>query len=108
MVVKHKGNQEYEGLAADTKPVPADTAVNATFRETDTGNEYHNDGSAWILIRSGNITTAFTWIVYKQVQHYTKQSQASRASHHIQEPTSRPMYGIISRQIHQLRQEFIS
>ena len=48
MTIKHKGNQEYEGLSTDTKPVAADTAVNATFAETDTGLLYRNNGTAWV------------------------------------------------------------
>jgi hypothetical protein len=47
--VKHKGNQEYEGLSTDTKPLAADTAVNATFAETDTRKQYYSDGTDWIL-----------------------------------------------------------
>jgi hypothetical protein len=48
MTVKHKGNQEYEGLSTDTKPLATDTAVNATFAETDTGKQFYNSGSAWV------------------------------------------------------------
>ena len=44
----HKGNQEYYGLSSDTKPVAADTAVNATFDETDTGQLYTNNGTTWL------------------------------------------------------------
>ena len=47
-MIKHKGNQEYEGLSSDTKPVASDTAVNATFAETDTGLLYRNNGTAWV------------------------------------------------------------
>ena len=60
MTIKHKGNQEYEGLSTDTKPVPADTAVNAKFEETDTGNEYRNNGTAWVLFRGGSNTEVLT------------------------------------------------
>ena len=48
LTIKHKGNQEYEGLSSDTKPLATDTAVNATFVETDTGKDYYNTGSAWV------------------------------------------------------------
>ena len=51
MVIKHKGNQEYEGLSTDTKPVASDTAVNATFAETDTGKLYRNNGTTWLEYR---------------------------------------------------------
>lgn len=49
MTVTHYGNQQYRGLAADTKPVAAQTAVGATFEETDTRKQYYNSGTAWIL-----------------------------------------------------------
>ena len=48
MTVKHKGNQEYEGLAADTKPVNADTVAGAGFLETDTRKRWYNDGTNWV------------------------------------------------------------
>ena len=48
-MIKHKGNQEYEGLSTDTKPLASDTAVNATFAETDTGKQYVNTGVEWVL-----------------------------------------------------------
>ena len=48
MVVSHYGNQQYYGLSSDTKPLAADTAVNAIFYETNTGKEFYNTGSAWV------------------------------------------------------------
>lgn len=49
MVVTHYGNQQYYGLSSDTKPLAADTAINATFGELDTGDQYINNGTAWVL-----------------------------------------------------------
>ena len=60
MTVKHKGNQEYEGLSTDTKPVASDTAVNATFAETDTGKLYRNNGTTWVLFSANDKTEAVT------------------------------------------------
>ena len=56
MTVKHKGNQEYEGLSSDIKPLAADTALNAIFQETDTRNQYYNNGTNWILQTLPSIT----------------------------------------------------
>ena len=70
MTIKHKGNQEYEGLGADTKPVPADTAVNATFAETDTGNQFRNNGNAWASYGGGDVAGLPMWIVYKSGSTY--------------------------------------
>ena len=47
----HFGNQEYHGLSTDIKPVPADTAVGATYEETDTGILSINNGSTWNFLR---------------------------------------------------------
>ncbi|MDW0140108.1 MAG: hypothetical protein QOK66_00985 [Nitrososphaeraceae archaeon] len=55
-MIKHKGNQEYEGLSTDTKPIATDTAVNATFAETDTGNQFRNNGTAWVAYGIGVYT----------------------------------------------------
>jgi hypothetical protein len=52
MTVQHKGNQDYTGLSTDTKPTATLTAVNAIFTETDTNNEYINNGTAWVLYRA--------------------------------------------------------
>ena len=71
MVVKHKGNQEYEGLAADTKPTAANTAVNATFRETDTDNEFTNNGTSWLQTDP----SAYSYIIYKQGTTYYAKSK---------------------------------
>ena len=66
MVVTHYGNQQYYGLSSDTKPVPADTAVNAVFEELDTSDQYINNGTSWMLYRSvgtavsASSTTTFT------------------------------------------------
>ena len=47
MTIVHYGNQLYKGLAADTKPTPALTAVGATFEEVDTGKRFYNTGTVW-------------------------------------------------------------
>lgn len=67
MVVTHYGNQQYYGLSTDTKPVPADTAIGATFEETDTGKKFYNSGTAWlpVLIRG-----AYNQIVFKEGSTY--------------------------------------
>ena len=67
-MIKHKGNQEYEGLSTDTKPVAADTAVNATFAETDTGLLYRNNGTTWVEYGGGTDTSiplSVKYLVYK-------------------------------------------
>ena len=60
MTLKHKGNQEYEGLSSDTKPLAADTAVNSMFVETDTHNEYINNGTDWVMYRGASKTETIT------------------------------------------------
>ena len=71
MVVKHLGDNQYQGLAADTKPTPANTAVTAVFRETDTDNEYTNNGSAWVQTD----LDAYSYIIYKQGSTYYAKSK---------------------------------
>jgi hypothetical protein len=56
MTVQHKGNQDYTGLSSDTKPTATLTAVNAIFTETDTNNEYINNGTAWVLYDAASKT----------------------------------------------------
>lgn len=75
MVVKYLGDNQYQGLAADTKPVAANTAVNAIFRETDTYNEYINNGTTWILYRppyflliQGGVASSYAT---NQITHYS-------------------------------------
>ena len=51
MTVKPLGNGRYTGLSTDTKPTPANTAVDAIFEETDTGNAFTNTGTAWTILR---------------------------------------------------------
>ena len=60
MVVTHYGNQQYYGLSTDTKPVPADTAVNAIFEETDSHDTYINNGTAWVLFSANDKTETLT------------------------------------------------
>jgi hypothetical protein len=48
-LITHYGNQQYYGLSTDTKPLATDTAINATFGELDTGDQYINTGTAWVL-----------------------------------------------------------
>ena len=40
--------RSYTGLSADTKPASA--AAGSVFFETDTGNTFISDGSAWSLV----------------------------------------------------------
>ena len=54
MTVIHFGNQQYQGLSTDTKPLAADTAVNAIFEETNTRKRYYNTGTQWIPQEVGN------------------------------------------------------
>jgi hypothetical protein len=48
MAIKHLGNGNWEGLAADTKPVAAVTAIGTEYRATDTKQKWINDGVEWI------------------------------------------------------------
>ena len=70
MTVTHYGNQYYRGLAADTKPVAAQTAINATFEETDTGKVYRNNGTAW---RPEYLKNPASMIVFKDGTTYYAQ-----------------------------------
>jgi hypothetical protein len=67
MAITYLGNNQYQGLAADTKPTPANTAVNATFLETDTTKRYYNSGSAWLPIFARG---AYNQIVFKEGSTY--------------------------------------
>ena len=64
MTVKPLGNGEYSGFSTDTKPTPASTAVSAMFEETDTGNRYKNSGTAWALLRTGDLTNDYDFLIY--------------------------------------------
>ena len=54
MTIRHYGNQEYQGLSSDTKPIADDTAAGATFEETDTRKKWQNSGTEWIPQEVGN------------------------------------------------------
>lgn len=60
MTVKPLGNGTYIGLSSDTKPVAANTAINAIFQETDTHDTYINNGTAWLLFSADNKTETLT------------------------------------------------
>ena len=47
MTVTEIGNEQYEGLSTDTKPV--NVPANATFLETDTSNTYLYNGTSWVI-----------------------------------------------------------
>ena len=61
MTVKPLGNGRYTGLSTDTKPTPANTAVNAIFDETDSGKNFYNSGTAWLplITRAAHNQTIF-------------------------------------------------
>ena len=64
MAIKRKAGGRITGLAADPKPTAAAEPVNTTFEETDTLNEYINNGTAWVIYRAG-MTMSADWIIYK-------------------------------------------
>jgi hypothetical protein len=59
MTIKWVG-KNIECLAADTKPAAALVPVNTQATETDTHDEYINNGSAWVLYRSPSKTETLT------------------------------------------------
>lgn len=69
MVVKPLGNGRYTGLSTDTKPTPANTAVNAIFEETDTHNQYINNATAWVLYRSPTKTETLTGKTFDHISN---------------------------------------
>ena len=75
MTVTHYGNQYYRGLAADTKPTAAQTAINATFEEYDTGKLYRNNGTAW---QPEYIKNPASMIVFKDGTTYYAQEADGR------------------------------
>ena len=68
MTVKYLGDNQYQGLAADTKPTNA--AVNAQFYETDTGKLYRYNGTAW---RPEYLKNPASMIVFKEDTTYYAQ-----------------------------------
>lgn len=44
--------QKFYGLSTDTKPTVG-VSAKATFKESDTGNEYEYSGSSWVLTSTG-------------------------------------------------------
>ena len=59
MVIKWVG-KDIECLAADTKPAPGLVPVNTQATETDSHNEYINNGSAWVMYRGASKTETIT------------------------------------------------
>ena len=60
MAIKRKAGGRITGLAADPKPTPAAEPLNTIFQETDTHNEYINNGTAWVLFRAASKAETLT------------------------------------------------
>lgn len=60
MAVKYRGDGKYTGLSSDTKPTATQIATNVIFEETDTHNQYINNGSAWVLYRAPSKAETFS------------------------------------------------
>jgi hypothetical protein len=60
LAIKRKAGAKILGLAADPKPTAAAEPLNTIFHETDTHNEYINNGSAWVLYRAASKTETLT------------------------------------------------
>jgi hypothetical protein len=58
MTIVRKAGGRIRGLSSDTKPTAASERVNTVFEETDTGDEFRNNGTTWVryLIPSNTIT----------------------------------------------------
>lgn len=75
MAIKRKAGGRITGLAADPKPTAAAEPLNTIFQETDTHNEYINNGTTWILYRppyflliQGGTASSYAT---NQVSHYS-------------------------------------
>ena len=60
MAIKRKAGGRITGLAADPKPTAAAEPLNTIFQETDTHNDYINNGTAWVLYRGPAKTETLT------------------------------------------------
>ena len=60
MTIKRKAGAKILGLSGDAKPTAAAEPLNTIFHETDTHNEYINNGSTWILYRAASKTETLT------------------------------------------------
>jgi hypothetical protein len=60
MAVKYRGDGKYTALSTDTKPTATQIAANVIIEETDTHNQYINNGTAWVLYRAPSKTEIFS------------------------------------------------
>jgi hypothetical protein len=60
MAVKYRGDGKYTALSTDTKPTATQIAANVIIEETDTHNQYINNGTAWVLYRAASKTEVYS------------------------------------------------
>jgi hypothetical protein len=60
MAVKYRGDGKYTALSTDAKPTATQIAANVIIEETDTHNQYINNGTAWVLYRAASKTEVYS------------------------------------------------